>query len=404
MYCENCGAKIPDDAVFCEECGARVSRDDIKEKNSDYDHQKIEKKEVINENNEVIKIAKYDDKKIAHKDKDSTKIIYTIGIVGISCLLIIGGFVIHSKLKKKNKGTNMAKSQTEETQESVITESEPTEKATEVITEKKEITEKPTETVTEKQTEKVTEKKTEKKKKMKKAYIIPVMTDIYEGYPIYYDANMISSVTGDKTTVVTFNGKEGNGVDVALYASEVSYIFNDLDIGYDYCEDYRSSDISGHDTYVIPGTQTLYDDTCITWEVTAVYFSRMNMSMKFTYCYTSEEDLNKVNKYIKMLVDGFDKGSKSGGTVNYSDYILPDSSSRYLEESDLEGLSKDMLSKARNEIYARHGRLFSNPDLQSYFNSKSWYSGTINPNDFDQSCLNEYEKYNANFILQYENR
>ncbi|XCP84529.1 YARHG domain-containing protein [Roseburia hominis] len=84
------------------------------------------------------------------------------------------------------------------------------------------------------------------------------------------------------------------------------------------------------------------------------------------------------------------------------DYIIADSNSRYVSVSELEGLSKEELSRARNEIYARHGRKFKDAGLQSYFDSKAWYSGTVNPDDFSDGMLNEYEKKNAETILSYE--
>lgn len=84
------------------------------------------------------------------------------------------------------------------------------------------------------------------------------------------------------------------------------------------------------------------------------------------------------------------------------EYIFPDSDSRYLEEDDLEGLDKEMLRIARNEIIARHGRRFDSEDLQSYFDSLDWYNGIIEPEEFDESVLNEYEIANMTFIKKYE--
>ena len=66
-----------------------------------------------------------------------------------------------------------------------------------------------------------------------------------------------------------------------------------------------------------------------------------------------------------------------------AEYLLPDSATRYLTEADLAGLSHEQLCFARNEIYARHGRIFKTPQLAASFNSKSWYHGTINPDKFD---------------------
>ena len=76
------------------------------------------------------------------------------------------------------------------------------------------------------------------------------------------------------------------------------------------------------------------------------------------------------------------------------EYILPESSSRYLTDADISGLTLQQINYAKNEIYARHGRKFQSAELQNYFNSKSWYSGTIEAADFDESVLNDFEKNN----------
>ena len=73
--------------------------------------------------------------------------------------------------------------------------------------------------------------------------------------------------------------------------------------------------------------------------------------------------------------------------------------------SDLDGLTPDECRLALNEIYARHGRKFNDPDYQAYFNSKSWYNGTIDPDDFDDTAMfNQYELANRDYIIDYEKR
>ena len=84
------------------------------------------------------------------------------------------------------------------------------------------------------------------------------------------------------------------------------------------------------------------------------------------------------------------------------DYIIPDSGARSLDRSDIEGLGKEELRLARNEVYARYGRLFDDEALQNYFDEKDWYHGSIKPEDFKDSLLNEYEKQNLYLILDYE--
>ena len=91
-------------------------------------------------------------------------------------------------------------------------------------------------------------------------------------------------------------------------------------------------------------------------------------------------------------------------SVSQTEWFFPDSSERILTDADVAGLSKAELQIARNEIYARHGRKFNNPDLQAWFNSCSWYSGTIAPGDFDeQAVFNATELANVYFLKEKEN-
>jgi len=56
-----------------------------------------------------------------------------------------------------------------------------------------------------------------------------------------------------------------------------------------------------------------------------------------------------------------------------TNFILPTSDTIKLEEPALTNLSLSELSLARNEIYARHGFVFKTEEIQSYFESKTWY-------------------------------
>lgn len=79
----------------------------------------------------------------------------------------------------------------------------------------------------------------------------------------------------------------------------------------------------------------------------------------------------------------------------YEPYILPNSSTMYLPNSDVLEMPLQVLCYGKNEIYARHGRKFSSQELQNYFNDQSWYHGTIEPGDFSESVLNTYEAANV---------
>ena len=84
-----------------------------------------------------------------------------------------------------------------------------------------------------------------------------------------------------------------------------------------------------------------------------------------------------------------------------SEYILPDSSSRKITESDLSGLSAKELTYARNEIYARHGAVFKAAELNNYFGTKSWYSGQYTTNEVG-SMISDLERENEEFIRSYQ--
>lgn len=87
------------------------------------------------------------------------------------------------------------------------------------------------------------------------------------------------------------------------------------------------------------------------------------------------------------------------------EYIFPNSDSTYLTREEVAALSPDQLRLARNEIYARHGRIFQDEALAAYFGSKSWYQPLYDPESFDalgDSILNEYEIANRDLIREYE--
>ena len=58
-------------------------------------------------------------------------------------------------------------------------------------------------------------------------------------------------------------------------------------------------------------------------------------------------------------------------------------------------------SALRNEIFARHGRIFNSPEMKRIFQSARWYRPR---QDFKETELNEIEKKNIDFILNYEKK
>ena len=130
------------------------------------------------------------------------------------------------------------------------------------------------------------------------------------------------------------------------------------------------------------------------------------------YNYKAEDKSQETEKEVTDRVGNKDSEITSENTeekiesnvpdTGSTDYILPDSSQRILSNDEINILSKADLRLARNEIYARHGRKFDDQELQNYFNSKSWYRGSIEPDDFSESFLSEIEKANIDTIKKYE--
>lgn len=81
-------------------------------------------------------------------------------------------------------------------------------------------------------------------------------------------------------------------------------------------------------------------------------------------------------------------------TTTSSSYVLEGSDSRYITDEEVAALTADEMQLAINEIYARHGRKFSMKEYRDYFNSQSWYKGTVEPDKFNEGVLNAYENAN----------
>lgn len=109
---------------------------------------------------------------------------------------------------------------------------------------------------------------------------------------------------------------------------------------------------------------------------------------------------NNVLAESQKLVASWENALANGSSME--EYILAGSDSRYIQKSELQGLTAEECRLARNEIYARHGRRFDDEYLQAYFGSKEWYTPTMDPDEFEESLLNSYEIANRDLIVEYE--
>ena len=100
------------------------------------------------------------------------------------------------------------------------------------------------------------------------------------------------------------------------------------------------------------------------------------------------------------------QGATSAPPAVSGDFIFPDSSSRYLTDSEvvtrLSGMSGSPVSDsfaqdAINEIFARNGYVFRTPSIRAYYEAQSWYKADPS---YDGS-LNAAEQYNIALLSNY---
>lgn len=171
------------------------------------------------------------------------------------------------------------------------------------------------------------------------------------------------------------------------------------------------------------------------WKMTGT-FQPENESLEYSDCVytkyiyadngnvTSEEVYTDGTGKIYMKEDGYlyweDSMENQGGQCYFAKTGSPEINSGaefnpYLDSvllwksyfqplmgEDCAGLSKEELRIARNELYAAYGRIFTDQNLAAYFNSKSWYHGTVPADQFSESVLTDIQLDNVELIKLYE--
>lgn len=121
---------------------------------------------------------------------------------------------------------------------------------------------------------------------------------------------------------------------------------------------------------------------------------------------SSSTDLGSSGNSI--LNDEEEDYEEDTGEADEGNYIFPNSDTSYLSKSDLKGMTKSQINLAKNELYARHGRMFQREDLQEYFDGCSWYTPRYSPEEWDEYgdsyFFNEYEIANRNLLNKQEKK
>ena len=111
------------------------------------------------------------------------------------------------------------------------------------------------------------------------------------------------------------------------------------------------------------------------------------------------DEYNMMAAYNSRIAKSL-KIDKANVKYDAQEFLLPMSAVMILEEDYLLNLSDDKLSLARNEIFARHGKLFTDYYLQYYFDSRTWYTGSVD--EIEDGVLSKTEEENVALIKKAE--
>ena len=146
-------------------------------------------------------------------------------------------------------------------------------------------------------------------------------------------------------------------------------------------------------------------ETTVAASETATSALESTRSVESVYFEGSEGDildqkmaLGRENYYAQVAGDFFEH-VKGHTDINNYDQLFRHTADRYFTAEDFADCSEDILKLAKNEIYARHGRMFLDREIYEYFLTRMWYEPTYAPEEFDESCLNEYEKANIELLV-----
>lgn len=108
---------------------------------------------------------------------------------------------------------------------------------------------------------------------------------------------------------------------------------------------------------------------------------------------TNDTPQTSTKKEIIYIRDSIPVNISNGG------FVFPNSAYSYLAKNQVSSLTNYELGIARNEIYARHGYIFSLEQFRAYFSAQNWYTPITK-----DVTLNDIETYNVNLIKAEEDK
>jgi hypothetical protein len=157
------------------------------------------------------------------------------------------------------------------------------------------------------------------------------------------------------------------------------------------------------------GTHTNAEWTVIASEIEAIHGKRfddtpwLQQYLEERYWYKAADkydpkSLNDIERKNLALIDLIRKQQRKVALAPGDMELFEN---KLIAENMLRGLSLHELRLLRNEIYARHGRIFKTMWLQQYFGGQMWYDPK---EDFKDEEISGPDKTNIETIVAYENQ
>ncbi|MDX6531863.1 MAG: hypothetical protein QOH41_4153 [Blastocatellia bacterium] len=157
------------------------------------------------------------------------------------------------------------------------------------------------------------------------------------------------------------------------------------------------------------GTHTNAEWTVLAAEIEAIHGKRFDDTVwlqqyfdeRYWYRAASQYDpkgLSVIERKNLQLIDTIQKQQRH---VALSPGDMELFENKLISDQMLRGLSLHELRLLRNEIYARHGRIFKTLWIQQYFGGQPWYDPK---EDFKDEEISGSDKTNIETIVKYENK
>src|SRR5436190_2681631 len=157
------------------------------------------------------------------------------------------------------------------------------------------------------------------------------------------------------------------------------------------------------------GTHTSAEWTVLASEIEAIHGKRFDdtpwlqqyFDERYWYKAADKYDLRGLNDIEKKNLALIDTMRKQQRKVALMPGDMELFENKLISETELRGLSLHELRLLRNEIYARHGRIFKTMWIQQYFGFQPWYDPK---EDFKAEEISGSDKTNIDTIVAYENK